>query len=500
MREKSIVIVGGGIAGLAAGCYARMNGYRATILEMHKLPGGLCTAWKRKGYTFDISMHILVGSRSGAFHAMWRELGAVQRREFHYHRDLVRVESGDRAFVYGPDRGELEHALLAISPGDAALIREFVALLYGRSPMNAAALRAPELGGAVDKARTMLAILPLLPTFVRCGNRTVQQFAEQFRDPFLRQAVRFVIDGPGWPMLRYPLAALAGFCGSVGPEHGVPLGGSQAVAFDVAERFRGLGGELRCGARVVELLVESDRAAGVRLADGSEVRGDVVIWAADGHQLIFELLGGRYLDDTVRNVYERWTPVRPLVHVCLGVARDFSREPARLIFELERPFAVAGETRRWLSVLHHSFDPSAAPPGKAAVEVWYPSSYEYWERLAGRRGEYEAEKQRIADLTIAALDRRWPGLAAAVEVVDVPTPATYVRYTGNWKASPDGWYVTPENVRADPLRALPGLSDLWMCGQWTAPFTGTVLGALTGRQVVELLCRRDGVRFATSEP
>ncbi len=44
LNEKSIVIVGAGMAGLSAGFYARMNGYKATILEMHSIPGGLCTA------------------------------------------------------------------------------------------------------------------------------------------------------------------------------------------------------------------------------------------------------------------------------------------------------------------------------------------------------------------------------------------------------------------------------------------------------------------------
>lgn len=36
MREKKIVIVGGGIAGLAAGIYARLAGYEADIYE--KIP------------------------------------------------------------------------------------------------------------------------------------------------------------------------------------------------------------------------------------------------------------------------------------------------------------------------------------------------------------------------------------------------------------------------------------------------------------------------------
>lgn len=43
-KTKSIIIVGAGLAGLSAACYARMNGYDSTIFEMHALPGGCCTA------------------------------------------------------------------------------------------------------------------------------------------------------------------------------------------------------------------------------------------------------------------------------------------------------------------------------------------------------------------------------------------------------------------------------------------------------------------------
>jgi len=42
--EESMIIVGAGIAGLSTGCYARMNGYETTILEMHNTPGGLSAA------------------------------------------------------------------------------------------------------------------------------------------------------------------------------------------------------------------------------------------------------------------------------------------------------------------------------------------------------------------------------------------------------------------------------------------------------------------------
>lgn len=51
-KERIESQVFAGIAGLSAGCYARMNGYKTTIFEAHTIPGGLCTAWTRKGYTF----------------------------------------------------------------------------------------------------------------------------------------------------------------------------------------------------------------------------------------------------------------------------------------------------------------------------------------------------------------------------------------------------------------------------------------------------------------
>ena len=106
-----MVIIGAGVAGLSTGCYALMNGYKATIFEMHTVPGGLCTAWKRKGYTFDISMHILVGSKSGTFKQMWQELGVLKDREFFYHDELARIESGGKSLDICADPRRLEDRL-----------------------------------------------------------------------------------------------------------------------------------------------------------------------------------------------------------------------------------------------------------------------------------------------------------------------------------------------------------------------------------------------------
>jgi hypothetical protein len=61
MTNIKVLIIGGGIAGLCSGVYLRKNGFFTEILEMHSLSGGLATAWKRNGYTFENCVHWLVG-------------------------------------------------------------------------------------------------------------------------------------------------------------------------------------------------------------------------------------------------------------------------------------------------------------------------------------------------------------------------------------------------------------------------------------------------------
>ncbi len=499
--NKTITIVGAGMAGLSAGCYAQMNGYRTTILERHSVPGGLCTAWKRKGYTFDISMHMLTGSCGGPFHQMWKELGVAGRFRFHYHDHTARVEGLRDALLITTDRAKLEAAMLAISPSDEKQIKAFTKLVFGPDMMPAASLKPAPIRGLWDRLRVLPAILPVLPVFARYKNKTLQEFAEGFRHPFLRQAVRFFMDSPGWPMPDFPAVAMAGFMRSGVTEAGVPLGGSQQVAFHLAEYYQRLGGEIRYGKQVDGLLISGDRVGGVRLSDGSELASDEVVWAADGQTLIYRILQERYIDDRIRHMYEHWTPVKPIVHVMLGVNRDLSAEPHSILMELEEPVRVGGRDFPWITLLHHCFDKSMAPQGKSVLEVWFDTEYEYWEELARDQGAYRAEKERILREVLDRLERRWPGISGQVEVADVPTPATYVRYTGNWKGSPDGWYINPANMnQQDPLRHLPGLAGLHMAGQWTAPFTGTVIAALSGRQVIELLCHRDQKAFTARAP
>ena len=126
--SKKISIIGGGVAGLAAGIYGRINGFEVTIFEMGKKTGGVCTSWEKAGYQVNGSIHWLVGSAPGIdFYEMWKELGILENLEFHYHDSFIEfknIEGVDVHFYTDPNK--LQQQLLSISPADARLIEDLI--------------------------------------------------------------------------------------------------------------------------------------------------------------------------------------------------------------------------------------------------------------------------------------------------------------------------------------------------------------------------------------
>jgi phytoene dehydrogenase-like protein len=492
MTDKSIIVIGAGIAGLATGCYAQMNDYRTQIFELHTQPGGLCTSWKRKGYTFDGCIHHLAGAGpQSRLYRVWEELGAFKGRQVLFYDDLVRVELPDgQALTIYTDVDRLEQHLKGLAPDDVAVIDEYIGAARRLIGFDLLAL-------PLATSWEMLKVLPLMPALVKWGKVTLAQFAERFRHPLLRQAFPTVqYDFPGVPVVVH-LNFLAGCHAHI---LGWPEGGSLAFARSIAQRYEDLGGEVHYRARVARILVENDKAVGVRLADGTEHRADVVVSAADGHTTIFEMLEGRYTDERIRAYYNA-APEAIEMSLCvsLGVARDMSAEPHALTLFLEEPVNVMGQPHDRLDVEVFNFDPSLAPAGKTSLKVLFKASYAYWKALAADRARYDEEKQRVAETVIAQLNRRFPGLARQVEVVDVATPLTIERFTGNWQGL-QAWTLPGQTISTAMkgfTRTLPGLKDFYMAGQWGEAMIGVSTAAVSGRNLVRRLCRRDGKRFGT---
>jgi phytoene desaturase len=138
-----------------------------------------------------------------------------------------------------------------------------------------------------------------------------------------------------------------------------------------------------------------------------------------------------------------------------------------------------------------------------AVVVVFESDHAYWKALSKDPGRYEAEKKEIAIKVIDRLERWLPGISGQVEVVDVSTPMTVERYTGNWQGLQEGWLITTDTIMIMGIgmeETLPGLTNFYMAGQWVEPGGGVSAAATSGRRVIRMLCKKGRKKFSASLP
>lgn len=501
-KEKSLIVIGAGLAGLSAGCYARMNGFRTRLFEMHDKPGGLCTSWQRGDYLVDGCLHWLIGSSPASpLYRMWQELGVTQGRQMVHAAEFMRIEGLDgRTLIAYTDLERLQQHLLELAPEDARLIRRLVRLT--RTCARAGPSALPGVPGK-RRLRESLAINLRFAFQAREWlGLSVGDVAARCESPLLREGLRYLALWPPEISIVFLLFNLGAI--SAG-QAGYPLGGSLVLARAIEARYHQLGGELRYQARVERILVEHGRAVGIRLANGEEHRADAVISAADGHTTVFGMLEGRYIDEPLRTAYERLPLFPGIVQVAFGVRRRFDDVPHSIMglsLPLPEPFRLAGQEHRRILVSIYDQDPTLAPAGRTVLKLLLYSDAAWWASLHEDARRYDAEKERVADFLLAALERRFPGLSTQVEMRDVATPVTLERYTGNWKGSFQGWFPTPLVLR-DHMRmrrTLPGLESFYMAGQWVMPGGGTTLSALSGRQVIQLLRGRERMGFTAWAP
>ena len=251
---------------------------------------------------------------------------------------------------------------------------------------------------------------------------------------------------------------------------------------------------------MTEILVEDDRAVGVRFDDGTEHRAGVVVSTAYGYTTIWQMLGARYTNRAIRSYYDRPVDLIGMgLLVSLGVDRDLAGEPHALILLLNQATQVANRTQDRLALEMFGHDPSMAPAGKGVISVFLETSYRYWQDLAGDRARYREAKQQAAETVIDLVDARFPGLKQQVEVVDVATPLTTERYTGSAHGfQPSLSQMLWGTVTGNGLsKTLPGLKGFYMAGQW-AGAPGLPGVACMGRGVVRTLCKRDNRPFVTA--
>ena len=182
---SKVLIVGGGVAGLSAGIYARLHGFDAVVCEAHAVAGGCLTSWERGGCHIDNCIHWLTGTNPEAadgLYAVWKDLGmlgeGVELRRRPY---LYQVEADGKTVEFHRDLREMERQMLEASPEDEKETHGFIRAVD-------AVMRL--LGIAEDGHRLSGSLLTGTPVLARYWNLSVGELAERFSHPALRQIGR----------------------------------------------------------------------------------------------------------------------------------------------------------------------------------------------------------------------------------------------------------------------------------------------------------------------
>ena len=479
-----IIVIDAGIGGLSAGCYAQMNGFESEIFEMHNLPGGQCTAWKRGGYTFDGCIHHFAGAQPwDPLYEMWRELGALPTRKIIYPEDMCQVEdeTGKRFTVY-VDLERLQQEMQKLAPEDSQAIKDYIKACKTFEKLDF--LDMPLRSGAQFSQR-FLKVATIMKWQV-----PMSKYAQKFKNPYLRKTFPTVqYDWTETPTFVH--LNMMGNCSS--KNYGVPEGGSLEFSRAIEQRYRKLGGAVNYGKRVEKILVENGQAVGVHLQDGSEYRADIVISNANTYSTVYGLLGGAFVDDKVKAQFAKpKDEVEMGIHVSFGVKRDLSKEPRALVLFLEKPTRIADDERTKLDLELFGYDPTLAPAGRSVIKALIKTHYSYWKQLHKDPKKYAEEKQRTSETVLQLLEKRFPGIKDQVEVTDVATPVTTERYTGIGEQFDVSWGFTGtlSFIRSKP-KTLPGLSGFFMVGG-AAGLPGC---AGQGRNTIQAICKKQNVPF-----
>jgi len=196
------------------------------------------------------------------------------------------------------------------------------------------------------------------------------------------------------------------------------------------------------------------------------------------------MLGGRYLTPKLSEAYADWDLYIPFVQIAFGV-NDKLVSQTVVTTCLKDPFMIGNlEVKHGYSMLNQSQgDPTLAPEGKTTILVRFDSAWENWEHLTG--DAHEKLLELIQEKGIEILESHFPGVRDKIEVIDISTPKTLVKYTGVWKGAYEGFLPTGNMIKKTLPNSIPNLKGFYMVGQWMFPGGGIPPAVQSGKWVIQ---------------
>lgn len=462
------VIIGAGIGGLVCGCYLAKAGMKVLIAEQHYKPGGYCTSFKRKGFTFDAAADCFGGYRNnGVTRLVLRDLEIDKGLQIIRFDPSDTVITPDYAITYWNDLERTINELQAAFPKERDSLRDFFSFVINPDPNSFSKIRSWTFKTILDRyfiderLKSILSF-PLLaigglPPSMMSAFISVKLFSE------------FFLDGGYYTK-----------------------GGIQALPDALAARFTEFGGDLRLSCLVKKIKVKDSVVKGI-VTEGNEfIPSRYVISGCDARQTFLKLLGKKKITAEFHNNLLHMIPTISNLIVYLGVDEHFqsSLNPGTALFfsphyDLEKAYqaAQAGNIEAYGGyALRLSYDKSTL---KAIVPLSYKTKI-YWKK--NKNNYLNKLLERIEMYSI-------PRLSKHIAYKEAASPHTLYRYTLNYKGASYGWAGTSSQLAIPDLSKPSFIKGLYLTGHWTTLGTGISGVVYVGYDTARIILRKEKFQY-----
>jgi all-trans-retinol 13,14-reductase len=485
--DYDAVVIGSGLGGLSCAAAFARQGFKPLVVEQQDKVGGFATAFSRPGgFTFDVSLHsTTVGQRDGLFNliAGFPEIADV---EFEPHPHLFRaIYPGHDIRVRQRDPAAFVATLSSLFPeeraGIAGLFDDMTGLAGDVSRLQGAK-------GQIDMGR-----LPVdFPHLARFHQSTWGQMMDsRIRDPRLKAVLSSQWGYYGLPPSKLSCFYYAlPFLGYLSGGGFYPKGRSQSISNAFARLIESRGGKILLNTKVTRILTRNGAASGVTTTDGKTFTARVVVSNASPFATLGEMIDDQALVADYMAQCRPYSVSLSSFQVFLGLKKDLARKVGAVDSEVfyepsydpEASYAHAleadVENGGVFVTLYDNVDHGYSPAGKNTINIMTLQGYGHWERFAkdydaGEKRAYRREKERMAEVLIRKAEKvLLPGLSSAIEIQEIGTPLTNVRYTGHHRGAIYGWDQTVNNSGSTRVGHGTPIKNLYLAGAWSKPGHG----------------------------
>lgn len=508
-----LIVIGSGMGALTvASLMAQLRGKRVLVLERHFKAGGFTHDFKRQNYHWDVGIHY-IGQMNEGF-SMRQVFDLVTQKGVQWTR---MPEPFDR-FIYpgltfdlygDPQRFQAD--LIRQFPEERRSIRRYFRDLQ----KAAAALFLQNLRSNGTGVSRLIGHMGRVWSGIRLDLTTQDYLDRHFTHPQLKALLVSQWGDYGMPPAQSPFAIHATVANHYLNGAFYPVGGAGTIAQSVKAIVEKQGGRFLLNREVTEILIEHDRAVGVKVRKVNSqtkteeiYRAPVIVSNTGAASTYLKLIPADYpipFRESLRNFAQKHSSITN-VTLFLGLADD----PRKLGFQGENHWVYEAidhnETyehrKQWIfngqaPQFYLSF-PSLKDPEATAhtaeIVVWADyDTFAQWKNQPWlhRDENYQQLKDRISQMLIQQVDRHYPGFANLVDYSELSTPLTNEHFTAHARGGIYGLPALPE--RFAPQNAawtkaetpVPGLyltgADLYMGGIVSAMMAGvTTVSRLPG--------------------